>query len=126
MDISSLTNAEVRAFSAEQSRYESQLYNFQATLEKMLELQTEAEKEEIKMACEEFESYFLQMMFREMRKTSFNEDGMFARSNAEKIFTDMMDEEVAKSAAKAGGIGLADMMYKQMVAHYQSNVRNPA
>ena len=36
------------------------------------------------------------------------------KSNAIKIFEDMRDTELMNAAAKSGGIGLADMMYKQL------------
>ena len=36
------------------------------------------------------------------------------KSNAEKLFQEMLDQEVSKTAANQGGIGLADMMYKQL------------
>ena len=72
----------------------------------------------IRLAAETFESYFIQIMFREMRRTTFDERGLFPRSNAERIFTDMLDEEIAKSAASGRGIGLADMIYQQMTRDF--------
>ena len=73
---------------------------------------------QIRKAAEAFESYFIQIMFREMRRTTFDERGLFPRSNAERIFTDMLDEEIAKSAAAGRGIGLADMIYQQMTRDF--------
>ena len=73
---------------------------------------------QIRVAAEAFESYFLQIMFREMRRTTFDQGGLFQRSNAERIFTDMLDEEIAKSAASGRGIGLADMIYQQMTRDF--------
>ena len=73
---------------------------------------------QIRVAAEAFESYFIQIMFREMRRTTFDERGLFPRSNAERIFTDMLDEEIAKSAAAGRGIGLADMIYRQMTRDF--------
>ena len=72
------------------------------------------EDEKLKEACVHFESYFLNMMFKSMRKTVVSSDGIFAKSNAEKIFQEMFDEETSKKMAGQGGIGLADMMYKQL------------
>jgi flagellar protein FlgJ len=69
---------------------------------------------ELKRACESFESYFTQIMMREMRKTVFEADGLFAKSSAEKIFEDMLYEEYSKTAASHGNLGLADFMYKQL------------
>jgi flagellar protein FlgJ len=77
---------------------------------------TDKEKTELMAACESFESYFLQMMLREMRKTQLDDEGFIPKGQAERIFTDLLDEERAKLAAKSGGIGLAAMMYKQMTA----------
>ena len=73
---------------------------------------------QIRVAAEAFESYFLQIMFREMRRTTFDQGGLFQRSNAERIFTDMLDEEIAKTAAGGRGIGLADMIYQQMTRDF--------
>ena len=36
------------------------------------------------------------------------------KSNALEIFEDMRDTELMNAAAKSGGIGIADMMYKQL------------
>ncbi len=72
------------------------------------------EEQELKEACVEFESYFLNMMFKSMRKTVVSGGGLFEKSNAEKMFQEMLDEELTKKIANEGGIGLADMMYKQL------------
>lgn len=72
------------------------------------------EEQELKEACVEFESYFLNMMFKSMRKTVVSGGGLFEKSNAEKMFQEMLDEELTNKMANEGGIGLADMMYKQL------------
>lgn len=72
------------------------------------------EDKNLKNACVEFESYFLNMMFKSMRRTVLDGGGLFKRSNAEKIFQEMLDEQMSKDAAKQGGFGLSDMMYKQL------------
>ena len=82
---------------------------FQAAMESK-----QTDSVELKKACEGFESYFLQIMFREMRKTSLHVGDMFEKSNAEEIFEDMLFEEYSKISASRGGMGLADMMYKQL------------
>ena len=84
---------------------------FKAALEAAVKRDDDARLRE---ACEGFESYFLQIMFREMRKTSLNTGGMFAKSGAEAVFEDMLYEEYSKTAAKKGGVGLADMMRRQL------------
>ncbi|MDR3091747.1 MAG: rod-binding protein [Clostridiales bacterium] len=80
-------------------------------------LQTARTREDdagLKEACFEFESYFIQTMFREMRKTIDDSHSLLPKSNAENIFTDMLDEEYSKNLAKSGGIGLAKMLYSQI------------
>ena len=70
----------------------------------------------LKEATNAFESFFLQIMFREMRRTVMEapEGSLFARSNAERIFRDMLDEEVSIMAANSGGIGLSAFIFRQM------------
>jgi flagellar protein FlgJ len=81
------------------------------------------EKAGIVNAAREFEAYFLQMMLREMRRTiPQQEEGMFAKSTAEEIFTDKLDEQRARDMAAAGGIGLADMMVMQMTMGYSNRI----
>lgn len=86
--------------------------NFKQALNNAIE---NGENKELKKACVEFESYFLNTMFKSMRKISiFDENGILGKSNAEKIFQEMLDTELTKKMANQGGIGLADMMYKQL------------
>lgn len=79
--------------------------------------QAEIQREDgqLKKACQEFESYFLYMMMKEMRKT-VPETKLFHGGRAEEIFRDMMDEETSKDMAKspAGGIGIGNMLYQQL------------
>jgi flagellar protein FlgJ len=116
MEIPGLYNSELQNFVNESQRKQASFEGFQATLERAFE-RGDAEAAELREACEAFESYFLQILFREMRKTTFaDEGGFFAKSYAEKIFIDMLDEEISKNMAKSGGIGLAEQMLRQMTA----------
>jgi len=82
------------------------------------------EKAAIREAAETFESYFIQIMLREMRKTIPDEGGLIPRSQAERIFTEMLDEQKSIEMARAGGIGLADVIVKQLTRDsYLSNMR---
>ncbi|WP_302816872.1 rod-binding protein [Selenomonas flueggei] len=72
------------------------------------------QQKKLREACEGFEAMFLSMMYKQMRAT-VPEGGLFGKkSNALKIFEDMRDTELMNEAAKSGGIGLADMMMKQL------------
>ena len=57
---------------------------------------------------------FLSMMYKQMRATVPENDLFGKKSNAIEIFEDMRDTELMNAAAKSGGIGIADMMYKQL------------
>lgn len=70
-------------------------------------------EQELKDACKGFEAMFLNIMYREMRKT-VPKDPLFGESNAENIFKDMRDTQLMQNVADSGGIGLADMLYKQL------------
>lgn len=72
-----------------------------------------ARDKELKEACKGFETMFLQMMYRQMRKT-VPESPLFGKSNAMNIFEDMRDTELMKGVAEGGGLGLADLIYKQL------------
>ncbi len=90
---------------------ESKINKFEKTL---LNASKDMEDKELREACEDFESYFIQMMYKEMLNTVNDEDSFIPKNQGEKIFTDFLNEERAKESVKAGGIGLADMMYAQM------------
>jgi flagellar protein FlgJ len=126
MDISGISNSQFRDFAVTQNRQEAEVNRFRDLLATAMEGQvgpnhegTVLDRAEIRNAAEMFESFFINMMFREMRRTSahLNENSFLPKSHAEKIFTEMMDEQVAENAARAGGIGIADMIYKQMTRH---------
>ena len=74
-----------------------------------------ADKEDaaLKEACKGFEAMFLNMMYREMRST-VPKNTLFGESNAMNIFEDMRDTELTKKIAEGGGIGLGDLLYKQL------------
>lgn len=67
----------------------------------------------LKNACEQFEAMFLDLMFQEMRKT-VPKDKLWGDSNADDILRSMYDTELTKNMAQAGGVGLADMLYRQI------------
>ena len=76
--------------------------------------EADVEAQKLREACEGFEAMFLSMMYKQMRAT-VPEGGLSGKkSNALEIFEDMRDTEMMNAAAKSGGIGIADMMYKQL------------
>lgn len=113
---------------ASQAKFSSMLKEARENIDKAVASdKTDAEKQRdgLKKACQGFESFFLNMMFREMRKT-VPKDELFGESNAMDIFRDMHDTEVMENVAKAGGIGIADMMYKQLSPQIEKQIEAQA
>ena len=67
----------------------------------------------LREAAQEFESLFIQQLFKEMRK-SVSDSDLFGDRDA-KDFQSMLDEEMSIKLSKGGGIGLSDVIYKQLV-----------
>jgi flagellar protein FlgJ len=64
----------------------------------------------IKEVAQEFESLFIEMMFKEMNKTLSKESLSGQDSPGKEIFGDMLYTEYSKEASKGGGFGLAKMI----------------
>lgn len=109
--------AEAALGSADTARFQSMLDGLKKKADAGSHVVTQRasskEDKDLKEACKGFEAMFLSMMYKEMRAT-VGEDPLFGESNATKIFRDMQDEEMMKGIADAGGIGLGDMLYKQL------------
>ncbi len=67
----------------------------------------------LKKACQLFEALFLSELFKEMRKT-IPQGGALKEENSDRIYKAMLDQEYASRMAESGGIGLGDMLYKQL------------
>lgn len=67
----------------------------------------------LKEACKEMEAVFLNMLLEQMRRT-VPKNSLTDGGNQEEIMRSMLDTEMTRGMAKAGGIGLADMMYRQL------------
>ncbi len=73
--------------------------------------------QKLREACQGFEALFIQKMWEGMR-ASLPQDGLM-HSRDEKFWQGMYDQELGKSMARAGGIGLADMMVAQLSRNLQ-------
>ncbi len=68
---------------------------------------------ELKETCAAFEGMFLQMMMKTMRSASIESD-LIKKSNGEKIFTDMLDQEYVNLATKNDATGLGGTLYQYL------------
>ena len=67
----------------------------------------------LREASNEFEAIFIQQMLKTMRKTALESD-FIKKSEGEKIFRSMLDEQYAILSAKSGRLGLGEMIFQQL------------
>jgi flagellar protein FlgJ len=112
MEILGLTNTAMLQMQTQVQANEAKSADtFQSALDTAMQ---DKDKAKLRKACVDFEGYFVQMRLKEMRKSVDSSGGLFPKGQAEEIFEGMLDEEIAKSIAEGRGMGLADMMYKQL------------
>lgn len=109
MDISQI-NSQLSGFINSSAKDIAKQDSFKNALEKAME---EKDEKELKKACQEFEGYYLQQLFKEMRRT-VPEGTLLEKSQGREIFEDMLYEEYAKDIAQGKGVGLSDLLYKQL------------
>jgi flagellar protein FlgJ len=73
-----------------------------------------ASKDDVKLkkTCQDMEAVFLNIMMTNMRKTV--QKSKLVDTSQEDTMQSMLDSEITKNMAKAGGMGLADMLYRQL------------
>lgn len=72
------------------------------------------EREKIAEVSRDFESIFMEIVLRSMRKT-INKSKLIDGGNAEEIYSSMLDSEYSKIMANRGTSGLASSIEKQLL-----------
>ncbi len=72
------------------------------------------EKEKLMQSCQEFESIFINMLFKQMQAT-IPKSNLLGSGLDKEIIESMFYEEVSKKIAESGGIGLAAELYRFLV-----------
>jgi len=62
-------------------------------------------------AAQDFEAMFIHQMLKSMRNTVPKDEEM---SSGRRIFTEMLDEQIANTASRTGHFGLAQIIYKEL------------
>lgn len=77
-----------------------------------------AEDAELLEACKSFETYFVEQVFKEMKKTvhSSDDDGEYMQ-----YFGDMLVEQYAQSVTDSGELGIAQILYESMKRNMTTN-----
>ena len=77
-----------------------------------------ASKAKAKAASQDFEAVFLNSMFQQMF-TGIQGEGPFGGDGATGVWRSFLTDEYAKSFAKSGGIGIADQVYRSLMAQQE-------
>jgi len=67
----------------------------------------------LKKAAQDFEALFIDNVFKSMRKT-IPEGGLTEKAPGSEIYTEMFDTEVASHLARSKGMGLSELLYRQL------------
>ena len=71
--------------------------------------------------AQDFEAVFLNSMFSHM--FAHVNEGPYSGGDAAKTWRSFLTEEYSKNFAKAGGIGIADSVYKQLIAVQEARAK---
>ncbi len=75
--------------------------------------QNQAKQEQLKVA-RQFESMFIQLMLKQMRKST-PDFSLTGKSNGQKVYESMLDSEYAKQMSSGGqGLGIAQMIMQYL------------
>jgi Rod binding domain-containing protein len=69
--------------------------------------------------AQDFEAVFLNTMLSEMF-TGIGKEGPFGGGPAAGVWRSFLTDEYAKSFARAGGVGIADDVYRALIAHQEA------
>lgn len=75
-----------------------------------IDVETAAD-EELLEACKDFETYFVEQVFKEMQKTvhSSDEDNEYIS-----YFGDMLTQQFSENVSESGSLGIAQLLYESM------------
>lgn len=102
---------------ADGASFQAELEKSKAEVEKLQQsvqaAQESGDLEALKKVAKEFEEIFVNMLLKSMRSTIMD-GGLTEKSNQRGMFEGMLDEEFAKQISEKGGIGIQDMMVRQL------------
>ena len=114
MDISGLSGyySDIYASAASNQAVESVKNNLSS-------VNSSTSDEELMDACKQFESYFVEQMFKEMWKTVPETEYSSGSTNSMvSFYKDEMIKTIAEDSTEQNGLGLAQMLYEQMKRNY--------
>jgi len=79
---------------------------------------TPTKEAKARSTSQDFEAVFLNSMFQNMF-TGISGEGPFGGSGAVGVWRSMLTDEYSRSFAKSGGIGIADQVYRSLMARQE-------
>ncbi|MGK7345393.1 MAG: rod-binding protein [Candidatus Nitrospinota bacterium M3_3B_026] len=83
-----------------------------------------SEKEKLEVLAKEFESILFHQMIKSMRST-VEKSGLIKESSGERIFTDMLDEKMAREMAFSQHDGLSSALVAQLMPALEDDGSGP-
>ncbi len=105
LDISSIYNTYNNIGSVSGSSLQNKLDN----------MDSESDDKKLMEVCKDFESYFVQKIIEESKKTLENTD---EQGEYMQYFSNMLNETYADAITEGGGLGLAQQLYDSMKTQY--------
>lgn len=81
-----------------------------------------AMREKVREVSDMYEKFFIKEMMRHMKSSLSEDGGIVKKNNAEKIFTEQLDEQYSTEWNKRGGFGLSDMIYENIVDRHGDQI----
>lgn len=113
MNINSVLNSQTVKSTMKLTTDMNQGEDFEAMLQSAV---ADQDDKKLRDACKQVETYMITSLFKQMKKSTEMGERLIPKGDYEEMFEDYLVEEQCKNIALSGGIGLADMMYKQMTA----------
>ncbi|MFQ5347668.1 MAG: rod-binding protein [Rhodothalassiaceae bacterium] len=115
MDAGTPSLPPVDAFAALEGHTGARLKAARHSLETAAKADGSTRERAMRKAAEDFEAVFLGQMLRPMFK-GLATDGLFGGGHAEEIYRSLLIDEMGRSIAKSGGVGIADAVYRELVS----------
>ena len=94
---------------------EEKLKTFSDALDKAKE---DGDDEKLKKVSQQFEAFFINEIFKSMRNSTKLGEGLVEKSHARTTYEGMLDEKMSDEISSGQGIGISDLIYKQMSRRY--------
>nr|WP_307991065.1 rod-binding protein [uncultured Niameybacter sp.] len=115
MDISSINLGNTLTSQLQLQKVQGEGKDFETVLSEAVE---NKDDKALKEACKEIEQYMLSSIFKQMKASTQTGERLIEKGDYEEMFEDYLVDEQCKTMCEAGGVGLADMMYKQLSNTY--------